>query len=371
MVKKSLHIVSFDIPYPPVYGGIIDVFYKIKALHELGISIHLHTYIYRKEEQPELEKYCEKVHYYKRSDDFLSLFSSKPFIVKSRSNKELVKNLLTHRFPILFEGLHTTNPLSTHKFNDQKTYIRTHNIEHLYFDGLSKSSTNIPNKIYFKSEAIKLKNYEKILNKVNGIFTISPEEHSYFSNHYKPLSTYIPVFHENENINRLSTSIKQVLYHGDIRISDNTKAAIFLINIYKNTDIQLIISSGTKNKKVNSVIENYSNCNFIHLDNQDKLLKLLKESHINVLPTFQKTGIKLKLINALYKGKFIIANNEMVEDTGLEKLCEIANNKSEFLEKTQKLFDTEFTEKDRIERSEKMIDFNTKKSAEKLVKIIF
>lgn len=122
---------------------------------------------------------------------------------------------------------------------------------------------------------------------------------------------------------------------------------------------------------MNSVIENYSNCNFIHLDNQDKLLKLLKESHINVLPTFQKTGIKLKLINALYKGKFIIANNEMVEDTGLEKLCEIANNKSEFLEKTQKLFDTEFTEKDRIERSEKMIDFNTKKSAEKLVKIIF
>jgi hypothetical protein len=70
LIHKSLHIVSFDIPYPPIYGGIIDVFYKIKALKELGVSIHLHTFIYGKEKQPELENYCEKVHYYKR--DFYS-----------------------------------------------------------------------------------------------------------------------------------------------------------------------------------------------------------------------------------------------------------------------------------------------------------
>ena len=32
MNLKNINIVSFDIPYPPNYGGIIDVFYKIKAL---------------------------------------------------------------------------------------------------------------------------------------------------------------------------------------------------------------------------------------------------------------------------------------------------------------------------------------------------
>ena len=36
-VKKAgsdpeLNIVSFDVPYPPDYGGVIDVFYKIKEL---------------------------------------------------------------------------------------------------------------------------------------------------------------------------------------------------------------------------------------------------------------------------------------------------------------------------------------------------
>ena len=29
---KEVHIVSFDVPYPPNYGGVIDVFYKIKTL---------------------------------------------------------------------------------------------------------------------------------------------------------------------------------------------------------------------------------------------------------------------------------------------------------------------------------------------------
>lgn len=371
MKNNSLHIVSFDVPYPPIYGGVIDVFYKIKTLEKLGVSIYLHTFLYGKEKQPELEKYCKKIYYYKRENHFLSLLSRKPYIVKSRTNKQLVKNLSSHKFPIIFEGLHTTSPLLKHNFNGQKTYIRTHNIEHLYFDGLSKSSTNFLNKIYFKSEAIKLKKYENVLNKVNGIFTISPEEQLYFSEKYNPPTFYVPVFHENKVVSDLSPSIKQVLYHGDLRISDNTKAALFLINTFKNTDIHLIISSGTENKKVLTALSNYKNCNFISIKNQEKLKELLRESHINVLPTFQKTGIKLKLINTLYKGKFIIANKEMVEDTGLETLCKIANSESEFLIKTNELLNTEFTETNRKDRIKKLLSFNPKKSAEKIVNIIF
>ena len=35
----KLHIVSFDVPFPPNYGGVIDVYYKCKHLHQLGIEI--------------------------------------------------------------------------------------------------------------------------------------------------------------------------------------------------------------------------------------------------------------------------------------------------------------------------------------------
>jgi hypothetical protein len=89
------------------------------------------------------------------------------------------------------------------------------------------------------------------------------------------------------------------------------------------------------------------------------------------LPTFQKTGIKLKLLNTLYQGKFIIANSFMVEDTGLESLCELANTKDEFLTATIELFKKEFTNDIIDERMRVLDNFNPKKGAQKIIDIIF
>lgn len=41
-LDKHLNIVAFDNPYPPTYGGVIDVYYKLKSLAETGLKIHLH-----------------------------------------------------------------------------------------------------------------------------------------------------------------------------------------------------------------------------------------------------------------------------------------------------------------------------------------
>ena len=50
----KLHVVSFQVPFPPDYGGLIDVYYKLKALKEAGCSVVLHTYRYEVAEQPDL-----------------------------------------------------------------------------------------------------------------------------------------------------------------------------------------------------------------------------------------------------------------------------------------------------------------------------
>ena len=64
MSEIYLHIISFDVPYPPSYGGVIDVFYKIKAFYEAGIKIHLHCFEYGRGKAAELEGLCESVSYY-------------------------------------------------------------------------------------------------------------------------------------------------------------------------------------------------------------------------------------------------------------------------------------------------------------------
>jgi hypothetical protein len=58
---KQLHVISFDNPFPPNYGGVIDVYYKLKALFEAGVEINLHVFEYGRERSTELSKICKTV----------------------------------------------------------------------------------------------------------------------------------------------------------------------------------------------------------------------------------------------------------------------------------------------------------------------
>ena len=93
MKTKSIHIISFDVPYPADYGGVIDVYYRIKALYKLGFKIHLHCFQYGREESNKLNEICEKVTYYPRKRRLLDFLHLTPFIVQTRTSKTLEANL--------------------------------------------------------------------------------------------------------------------------------------------------------------------------------------------------------------------------------------------------------------------------------------
>lgn len=367
-MTKQLNIVSFDVPYPPNYGGAIDVFYKLKALYELGIKIHLHAFEYGRGEHKELLKFCKTVTYYKRRMSFISYFSPTPFIVKSRENHTLIENLNNNKFPVFFEGLHTTFGLS--KIN-AKVYVRTHNIEHFFFKGQALSEQNIFKKLFFHYESIRFKYYEKILKNVDNIFTISPSEQQYFHQKYGEKTQYIPAFHRSDYKTHTTQKGEFVLWHGDLRVSDNIRAANELIDIFKSSNFKLVIASSFEEKSVLASIKMFKNIDFVNIKQQNVLDNLLEKAHVNILLTHQKTGIKLKLLYSLYQGKFIIANNKMIDDTGLENLCEKANSSKEILAATAKLFSQEFTATILTNRKEVLQSFCPKKSAKKIEEIIF
>jgi hypothetical protein len=350
---------------------VIDVFFKIKELSALGVEIYLHTYEYGRGVQKELNNYCKKVFYYKRNSFLKSFLSSDPFIVKSRSNDLLISNLNEHRFPILFEGLHTTFPIYENELMGQPVFVRAHNIEHRFYKGLSESETHVFKKRFFKQEAKKLKKYQTLLKKVQGVFTISPFEQVYFKQKIGAHCHYIPAFHQTLTQKHKNTKGKNILYHGNISVSENVKAAQFLIDVYKDSPFELVIASSYTNEALIKETQQHSNISFLKIDSDEMLSQLFEEAHINALPTFQKTGIKLKLLNTLYQGKFVIANDYMVEDTGLESLCTVANTKKEFLLKTKELFEQDFTSNIVTQRIQVLEDFSPKKGAQKIVDLIF
>ncbi len=325
--SKTVHLITFNIPLPANYGGVISVFYHIKALHELGAKIILHCFEYGREHSTELEKYCEKVYYYKRNMSPLVLLGRQPFIVQSRQHPQLLKNLLKDKHPIIFEGTHTCALLKHPKLSERLKIVRMHNVENHYYANLAGMETKLTKRIYFEAESRKLKRFEEqiLLKYADHILAISPDDATYFKKYFKQVH-YVPAFHPNETINCLPGKGEYVLYHGDLSVKDNFKAALYLIEtIFKYKDTPFIIAGLNPPQTLIEEVAKYPNIHLKANVPKIEMEQLIQQAHINLLYTFHASGMKLKLLNALYNGRFCIVNSLMVQNTGIEPLCRIAD----------------------------------------------
>lgn len=368
MIEKEIQIVTFNNPYPPDFGGAIDLFYKIKALSELGVSIYLHIFYDYREDFSGLMPYCKTINAYKKNKFFIKHFSLLPYCVTSRLSKELVNNLNRSNATILFESIRTTGVLKSNLFK-HKIAVRCHNIEHEYSWGLYRSEHNWLKKAAFLIEGYKLKYYETILNKAHILFPISYNEYSYFDKHFKNKSIFLPAFHGNKKLQVENGFGKYALYHGDLSTADNIKSAFFIINIFKDLKEKLIIASSTKNSKLLEEINKHKNISFSLVSSENELSELIKNAHINVLYSFQKSGTKLKVFNALYKGRHCILNNNMIDDPDILQLCKVAENEKDYKSAVRTLFIQEYILTE--ERVEALKKYDAKQNAEQIIKAIF
>jgi hypothetical protein len=369
---KHLHIVAFDVPFPPDYGGVIDVYYKLKALHEEGIKITLHCFEYGRGEKKELEKYCDKVFYYMRKANKHLLFNSLPYIVASRSSEELVKNLLKDDSPILFEGLHCCFHLDDVRLKNRKKIVRMHNIEHNYYSNLALVEKKFFRRKYFESEAKKLEKFEAVLHQSNAIAAISPADAKYLSGKYKNVSN-IMAFHPHDKIEIKEGKSDFALYHGSLAVGENNKAALYLVNeIFNDINISLVIAGNGASSELKDAVKNKKYIQLQENISTKEIYSLIQNAQINILPTFQATGIKLKLLSALYIGRYCIVNSPMVANTGLEVLCHTADSSSEMKKEVLRLINISFSEEEKQNR-EKILEenFSNRKNVIQLLSLLF
>ena len=320
-MSNSLNIVSFDVPFPANYGGVIDVFYKLFWLNKAGVKIHLHCFSYGRKPSKELESLCEKVYYYERKTGLAANLSLVPYTVKSRQSEELEKNLLSNDFPILFEVLHTCYLLDDERFRNRKKIYRHSNIEHDYYLELSKTEKRFVKKMYLVLEAWKLKRFEAILKHADLILAVNQKDTEYFKNKYpKVKSVYLPSFHPNSELTIKSDKGEYILFHGNLSVSENYEAAAWLIKyVFSKIDFPVVIAGLDPPEFLKSLIEKHEHIKMRKNPNEEEMTQLLRNAHIHVLYTAQPTGLKLKLLNVLFKGRFVICNPHMISGTGLKE----------------------------------------------------
>ena len=374
MIDKHLHIVCLDVPYPADYGGVFDLFYKIKSLHETGIQIHLHCFEYGRGEQEELDEYCVSVKYYKRKRILESFSLRLPFIVSSRANKTLLANLTSDNYPVLLEGIHCTYFLYTGALKNKKVFVRLHNVEYGYYEELSKTTYNIFEKIYFRLESRLLKKYENDIANKAMLIAVSEKDKAIYKNKFHAKNVeYLPVFLPFTNVKSEKGSGNFCLYHGNLSVPENEKAAIWLIkDIFQSLDIPFVVAGKSPSTYLQTLAHSNDNICLVANPSGNEMSDLIKKAQVHLLPSFNRTGIKIKLLNALFNGRFVITNPVAVEETGLSTLCEIADTAEQYIKLCSELFHTDFGEKD-ILRRKKILEslYNNHANTQKLIQWIW
>lgn len=322
---KHLHIVSFDIPYPANYGGVIDVFFRIKALSERGVKIHLHCFEYGREHSEYLESFCHSVNYYKRETKITKLLNQLPYIVCSRDSDELLDNLRKDDYPILLEGLHCCKLLMCEEIQHRNIIVRTHNVEHEYYEHLAKAEVDSKKKLYLKQEVRKLKDFECILNKAKAVLAISQKDYEYFSQRYDNVHM-LTAYNAYTEVDIIEGSSDYVLYHGNLSVAENYSAAEYLVEAFRKLDVKFKVAGMNPPQHLVKIIEDIPNIELIESPDDQTLFDLIRHAHINILVTEQATGLKLKLLNTLFNGRFCLVNDKMVEGLNVDGLCYIVND---------------------------------------------
>ena len=373
-MERCINVVCFNVPYPADYGGAIDVYYTLRALHDAGIDIILHSFLYDRPEAKELDGLCKEIHYYRRKRGMARQLSFLPYIVNSRKEKGLLRNLEKNDFPILFEGLHVCAYLNSRSLRDRIKLVRMCNIEHRYYFELFRAERNVAKRLFFLIESLRLKLYEPVLKHADVIYGISTSETHYLLTRFKGNRVvYMPCFHPNTEVSAQTGCGGYALYHANLSVAENERAALWIAeHIFSKLDIPAVIAGKRPSTFLRKQIGRFDNVSLYANLSEAEMEGMIRNAQLHVLVTFQPTGLKLKLLNTLYRGRHCVTNREMTEGSRLDALCHTADTAEGMLECCRKLSYMPFSEEDIARRKSVLYElYDNGKSVEAITAFLW
>lgn len=370
-MSKTIHIVCLDAPSPPDYGGAIDMYFKVKALALAGNKVILHYFDYKENRGAgALKDICIEVNSYHRKSFLQSISLQLPYIVSSRINLKLIERLNRDDHPIIVEGIHCTGILPYLK-DRSRVLIRMHNEEESYYNSLFQNAGSLSRKMYFFLESKLIKSYQQTLSRDIKIASLSEADIEKFRQAGFQNLHFIPCFIPWRHTTSLPGKGSYCLYHGNMAIAENESSALWLIeNVFNKTDMPLIVAGNMISHGLVTKSKPFSNVSFINNPGMDTLEGLIKDAQVNVLPSMNNTGVKLKLLHALFGGRHCITNTEGIKGTGITKGVHIANTADEFRTMTEMLMKQNFQHADIEERREISRIYNNLDNAGKLSELL-
>jgi hypothetical protein len=373
-MDRHLHIIALNVPWPANYGGVIDIYHKIKALHAAGVKIILHCFAYGRPPARELDALCERVYYYKRRTGWLTNLSLLPYNVYSRKHPGLLKNLLADDYPILFEGLHSCYYLTDKRLEGRFRVYRESNIEHDYYRMLAQSCADVWKRVFYRIEAWRFKRYQRVIGQACLTLAVSMADADYLRKVFPGKRIeFMTSFHPNDEVTSAPGQSDFILYHGKLSVEENEQAALCLVrHVFCRLNCTCVIAGMEPSARLKNAV---AACPRIRLEAnpaEERMAALVREAQVHVLVTFQDTGLKLKLLNSLFAGRHVVVNKAMLTGSGLDPLCHIAATSEEMIAACTRLLAEPFTREEAGRRRRRLIPaYSNKHQAGRLIRMIY
>jgi glycosyltransferase involved in cell wall biosynthesis len=136
--------------------------------------------------------------------------------------------------------------------------------------------------------------------------------------------------------------------------------------VFSKLTHKLIIAGYPFSKQLVAEAKLYNNVSLIKKPTNNELNGLIQNAHINVLPSFNKTGVKMKLLHSLLKGRFCITNTQGIAGSRITKGVFVADDEENFKKVINEWMPQPFTENSIKERHEILKTYNNLTNAELL-----
>jgi glycosyltransferase involved in cell wall biosynthesis len=213
--------------------------------------------------------------------------------------------------------------------------------------------------------------YEKsIANKV-GFIGVSEQDVTLYQRLFNVKDIYyLPVFIPHTMAVGKEGKGCFCLYHGNLSINENETAAIWLLqNVFAGLAIPFVIAGKDPSKKLLDMVQQHRQTCIVANPAEKEMQDLIAKAQVHILPSFNSTGVKLKLINALFNGRHCVVNTAGVKGSGLETLCHIGDDAASLKKIIEEIYQRPFTEQEK-ERRQGVLQqlFNNEANAVKLMK---
>ncbi|WP_460193596.1 glycosyltransferase family 4 protein [Thermosynechococcus sp. FA-CM-4201] len=357
-------------PYPPNFGGRVDVMYRLEFLKSNGYNVDLVVATNENSKKDYIEivkKYTHNLWVLPRVMNILFMLHPDPFQIISRL---LLKNIyFSNEYDIvIMEGDYVFMALFNRTLSYKKLYVRVHNNECLYFRELANSTKNPLKYLYYSLESLKMKRIKPYLyEKADKLLFISNKEyldHIKLYPEHAAKSLWLPplVKHKSCREPRLG---KSVIFVGSLYSPDNRSAITWYLEkvhpLVTSNDYSLIIAGNTKGTSLEwlySICRAYDNVSIY--DSPVELDSLYDSSRIFISPILNGAGLKMKSIEAILNGLALISTEIGVEGSGLvpNEHFLLANDPVDFANAVDKLIKNEEMRLYLIQKSQEFIRTN-------------